>query len=198
MITLKGYIQQLDELKNSTLQSYKEKASASADEMESKGQYGKALDRRTNIMKATGKQIEKTSANIGRALRGEKVKEQVNLSFQDFIAEQHTMISHNSDHKEITHGDAFSLKIHKDHHENISNLQHNERHAFKCMDGNEWTAARNGDKLHFVHHPDDVRIHINYHPTIPHSHFTGETEHTEVEKPSFEGIFANGQKIEMK
>ena len=198
MITLKGYIQQLDELKNSTLQSYKEKASASADEMESKGQYGKALDRRTNVMKATGKQIEKSSANIGRAMRGEKVKEQVNLSFQDFIAEQHTRIKHNKDHKEITHGEYFSLKIHKDHHQKIFDLKHNDRHAFKCMDGNEWSAVRIGDKIHFVHHPDDVRIHINYHSSIPHSHFTGEDEYKEEDKPSFEGVFANGNRIEIK
>ena len=77
MISFKEYTQQLQELKNSTLQSYKDKANASADELTAQGKHGESLDRRANVMKATGKQIEKTSANIGRALRGEPVKEEI-------------------------------------------------------------------------------------------------------------------------
>lgn len=120
------------------------------------------------------------------------------ISFKDYLTEQHTRIVHNTDHKEITHGDAFSLKIGKEHHSNINDLKHNDRHAFKCVDGNEWTAVRIGDDVHFVHHPDDVRIHTNYHAKLPHSHFTGEDEYREENKPSFQTVFANGQTMELK
>lgn len=120
------------------------------------------------------------------------------LSLKEYITEQHTRVEHNKDHKVITHGPHFSLKIHADHHQNIFDLKHNDRHTFKCMDGNEWTAVRGGDRLHFVRHPDEMRIHTNFHPNLPHSHFTGEEEHKEEDKPSFEGVFANGNRIEIK
>ena len=67
----------INELKNSTLDAYKQKANKSADDLTAQGKHGEALKRRGNVMKATGKQIDKTSANIGRALRGEPVKEEV-------------------------------------------------------------------------------------------------------------------------
>lgn len=114
-------------------------------------------------------------------------------NFKDYLKEQHSMIAHKDDHKEITHGEYFSLKIHKDHHENISNLEHDSRHEFKCMDGKEWCAVRKGDNLHFVQHPDDVRIHANFNVSLPHTHFTGETEHKDEKKPTFQGMFANGE-----
>ena len=57
---------------------------------------------------------------------------------------QHTHVVHNKDHKEITHGDAFSLKIGKEHHQNIFDLEHGDHHTFKCMDGKEWHAVKIG------------------------------------------------------
>ena len=63
--------EQINEISSKTLDSYKEKAKKSADELESKGQYKKSTDRWMNIMKATGKQIEKTTSNIKKALKKE-------------------------------------------------------------------------------------------------------------------------------
>ena len=63
----------INELSSDTLQSYKEKAKKSADELTAKGEHGKALDRTMSRMKATGKQIEKTTASIKKALNREEV-----------------------------------------------------------------------------------------------------------------------------
>jgi hypothetical protein len=90
----------INELKNSTLDAYKQKANKSADELTAQGKHGEALKRRGNVMKATGKQIDKTSANIGRALRGEPVKEEVVAEGR--MAELHASISDHMD-KHIDH-----------------------------------------------------------------------------------------------
>ena len=301
----------IDEVSSELLDRYKEKAKKSADDLASKGQYKKSTDRWSNVMKATGKQIEKTTANIKKSLNKEEIvnevkydishvrkhidsmhptvfkklygkskedmkstitseekqyeeeptnpniklrsgalkhhtkavkldteegwedhemKDQkqpvwgkgtlprdsikgvdnVNAAGQEPHPEewenykkktvkehvhtlQHTYVNHNSDHKEITHGDAFSLKIGKEHHQNIFDLEHGEHHTFNCMDGKEWHAVRHGDDVHFIHHPDEMRIHTNYHPKVPHAQFTGEQEYSENERPAFQTVFASGQ-----
>ena len=66
--------EKLDELSSELLDRYKDKAKKSADDLASKGQYKKSADRWSNIMKATGKQIEKTTANIKNALNKEEVE----------------------------------------------------------------------------------------------------------------------------
>lgn len=66
--------EQIDELTNATLQSYKDKAKKSAEELAGKGEYKKSNDRLLNHMKATGKQIERTTKNISKALNKEEVK----------------------------------------------------------------------------------------------------------------------------
>lgn len=65
----------INELSSNTLQSYKEKAKKSADELTAKGEHGKALDRTMSRMKATGKQITKTTAGIKKAVNEEEVSE---------------------------------------------------------------------------------------------------------------------------
>jgi hypothetical protein len=92
------------------------------------------------------------------------------------VSEQYTGIAHNADHKVITHGPDFSFKIHKDHHEKIKGLNHNEQHMFECMDGIKYGVHRVGDKLHFQRHPDDTGIHGNMTIHVPHSEFMGEDE----------------------
>jgi len=62
----------INELSSDTLQSYKEKAKKSADELTAKGEHGKSLNRTMSRMKATGKQIEKTNASIKKALNKEE------------------------------------------------------------------------------------------------------------------------------
>jgi hypothetical protein len=65
-------VKQIDELSSDTLQSYKEKAKKSADELTAKGEHGKSLDRTMFRMRATGKQIDKTTAGIKKALNKEE------------------------------------------------------------------------------------------------------------------------------
>ena len=64
----------VNELSNNLLQRYKDKARKSADDLSAKGEYKKSNDRLLNHMKATGKQIEKTTSDIKKAVRGEEVE----------------------------------------------------------------------------------------------------------------------------
>ena len=68
-------VEQLDELSPETLQSYKDKARDSAEAATAKGDSAKSLKRWSGHMKATGKQIEKTTANIRKALNREEVEQ---------------------------------------------------------------------------------------------------------------------------
>jgi nicotinamide mononucleotide adenylyltransferase len=61
----------IDEVSSELLDRYKTKAKKSADDLASKGQYKQSNDRTLNVMKATGKQIEKTTAGIKKALNRE-------------------------------------------------------------------------------------------------------------------------------
>ena len=61
-------IEQLDEISSETLQRYKDKAKESAEKLTAAGMHKKATDRWMGHMKATGKQIEKTTAAIRKAL----------------------------------------------------------------------------------------------------------------------------------
>jgi len=70
----------VNELTSDTLQNYKEKAKVSADNLTATGQHKKAADRWLNVMKATGKQIDKTTAGIKTALNKEEVEEIDELS----------------------------------------------------------------------------------------------------------------------
>ena len=64
----------LDEVSSELLDRYKEKAKKSADDLYNKEKYKKSTDRWMNITKATGKQIEKTTAGIKKALNKEEVE----------------------------------------------------------------------------------------------------------------------------
>lgn len=65
-----GFVQeeQINELSSGLLQRYKDKARKSIDKLSSEGKHKKANDRLMAHMKATGKQIEKTTADIRKAL----------------------------------------------------------------------------------------------------------------------------------
>lgn len=63
----------ISEISSETLQSYKDKAIKSAADLASKGEYKKSNDRLLNHMKATGKQIEKTTASIKKSLKSESM-----------------------------------------------------------------------------------------------------------------------------
>jgi hypothetical protein len=65
----------ISEISSETLQSYKDKAMKSSDDLASKGQYKKSNDRLLNHMKATGKQIDKTTASIKKSLNKENTQD---------------------------------------------------------------------------------------------------------------------------
>ena len=66
-------VKPITELSADTLDRYKEKAKKSSDSLTSQGKYRQANDRTMNVMKATGKQINKTVASIRKALNREEV-----------------------------------------------------------------------------------------------------------------------------
>jgi len=63
----------VSEVSSELLDRYKEKAKKSADELTAKGQHKKSTDRWMGVMKATGKQIDKTTDNIRKTLSKEEV-----------------------------------------------------------------------------------------------------------------------------
>jgi hypothetical protein len=92
------------------------------------------------------------------------------------LIENHTMVTHNKDHKELSHGADFSMKVGKEHHKKINYLKHGETHEFKCMDGHEWTVGKLGDNLRFTGHKLDTNIASNIAFHVPATHFSGEEE----------------------
>jgi hypothetical protein len=67
----------ISEISSETLQSYKDKAKKSAADLASKGEYKKSNDRLLNHMKATGKQIDQTTASIKKSLNKEETVSEV-------------------------------------------------------------------------------------------------------------------------
>jgi hypothetical protein len=65
----------ISEISSETLQSYKNKAMKSSDDLASKGEYKKSNNRLLNHMKATGKQIDKTTASIKKSLNKENTQD---------------------------------------------------------------------------------------------------------------------------
>ena len=64
-------VESIDELSSELLDRYKEKAKKSSDDLAGQGKYRQSNDRTLNVMKATGKQIEKTTASIRKHLNKE-------------------------------------------------------------------------------------------------------------------------------
>jgi len=64
-------VESIDELSSELLNRYKEKAKKSSDDLAGQGKYRQSNDRTLNVMKATGKQIEKTTASIRKHLNKE-------------------------------------------------------------------------------------------------------------------------------
>jgi hypothetical protein len=69
-------VESIDELSSGLLDRYKEKAKKSADDLTAQGKYSQANDRTLNVMRATGKQINKTVAGIKKTLNKEEYVEE--------------------------------------------------------------------------------------------------------------------------
>jgi len=82
-----GKVEPIQELSSDALDRYKAKAKKSADDLTSQGKYRQANDRTMNVMKATGKQIDKTATNIRKALNRESVdQDMAEDDVADFLA----------------------------------------------------------------------------------------------------------------
>ena len=80
-------VEPITELSSDALDRYKAKAKKSADDLTSQGKYRQANDRTMNVMKATGKQIDKTATNIRKALNRESVdQDMAEDDVADFLA----------------------------------------------------------------------------------------------------------------
>lgn len=72
-------VEPITELSSETLDSYKDKAKKSSNSLTSQGKYRQANDRTMNVMKATGKQIDKTVSNIRKSLNNDSTPAQRSL-----------------------------------------------------------------------------------------------------------------------
>ena len=82
-----GKVEPIQELSSDALDRYKAKAKKSSDDLTSQGKYRQANDRTMNVMKATGKQIDKTATNIRKALNRESVdQDMAEDDVADFLA----------------------------------------------------------------------------------------------------------------
>ena len=130
-----------------------------------------------DIVESNGVQYTIAKRGSNHLLLKESSGELVSKWIQDVqLIENHTMVTHNSDHKELSHGADFSIKVGKEHHKNINDLKHGDSHEFKCMDGHEWTVGRLGDNLRFTGHKLDTNISSNIAFHVPATHFSGEEE----------------------
>ena len=130
-----------------------------------------------DIVESNGQQYTITKRGSNHLLLKEASGNLVSKWIHDVqLIENHTMVTHNKDHKELSHGSDFSMKVGKEHHKNINDLKHGECHEFKCMDGHEWTVGRLGDNLRFSGHKLDTNISSNIAFHVPATHFSGEEE----------------------
>jgi len=113
---------------------------------------------------AAEKEYDKASEHYEQGLKHPYMSEET-------IVESFSSIEHHGDHKKITHGQDFEIKIGKEHHDKINNLKHGERHVFKCMADNEYGCWRNGENLHFKKHSHDSGLYSNMSVMVPAEEF---------------------------
>ena len=130
-----------------------------------------------DIVESNGQQYTIVKRGSNHLLLKEDSGKLVSKWIQDVqLIENHTMVAHNKDHKELSHGADFSMKVGTEHHKKINDLKHGECHEFKCMDGHEWTVGRLGDNLRFTGHKLDTNIASNIAFHVPANYFSGEEE----------------------
>ena len=109
---------------------------------------------------------------------------------EETLVESFSSVEHHGDHKKITHGSDFEIKIGKEHHSKIKSLEHGDRHVFKCMADNEYGCWRNGDNLHFKRHSHDSGIHSNMSTIVPVAMWNNEDAMGQ-DKPVTESVMMN-------
>jgi hypothetical protein len=124
----------INELDTKTLDRYKTKAKASADDLTAKGQHRKSGNRWLNIMKATGKQIDKTTASVKKTLNEPKELMQAGGSAQtpkltqEGLVENHFVVVQNTkeNRSDMVVGQNGRPVVHPTQH-------HAEHHAVKLQ-----------------------------------------------------------------
>lgn len=107
---------QIDELSNATLQSYKDKAMKSADELAAKGQHSKANDRYMKHMQASGKQISRTMQNIHKAMQQRQQNEDTELE-EAVSHDSKARYEYTNGHKPKGHGQWMFSTVHPREHD---------------------------------------------------------------------------------
>lgn len=93
---------QIDEVSSELLGRYKEKAKKSADALTAAGKHKQSTDRWMNVMKATGKQIDKTTAATKKALNKEEVsQDKINQFHKKLDKLVHHTFGKSSDEKKM-------------------------------------------------------------------------------------------------
>jgi hypothetical protein len=149
----------IQELSSDALDRYKVKAKQSADELTSQGKYRQANDRTMNVMKATGKQIDKTVTNIRNALNRESTNQGMAEDAEQLNVGDDVIISGDVQFNGATGViDSFG----RDHRFVVVNLYNHGRHSFHSSDvsfndyaDSDDEQARMYDAGEFRGHTDD-------------------------------------------
>ena len=136
-------VESIDELSSELLDRYKEKAKKSSADLTAQGNYKQANDRTLNVMRATGKQIEKTTASIRKHLNKEEHIEEAVMDRLHKIASEKSSqsVKFASGHtRKIDHFTASALtQVHKalndDNKKKFADLVHKSpEHFMKASD----------------------------------------------------------------
>jgi hypothetical protein len=152
-------VQPIQELSSDALDRYKVKAKKSADELTSLGKYRQANDRTMNVMKATGKQIDKTVTNIRNALNRESTNQGMAEDAEQLNVGDDVIITGDVQFNGATGViDSFG----RDHRFVVVNLYNHGRHSFHSSDvsfndyaDSDDEQARMYDAGEFRGHTDD-------------------------------------------
>ena len=163
-VGLKEETGQIDEVSSELLDRYKTAAKKSADDLTAQGKHKKSTDRWMGVMKATGKQIDKTTANIKKSLNREEVisegayeKSEENKRSADAAKKQGNMFDH---HMHMA-----------DYHDNLAQW-HADRSRFSVSD----IHAKKSEE----HHEKAMSLKENMIPNAGHVNIAGDTPHDET------------------
>jgi len=157
---VKEEIEQMDELKSSTLSSYVDKAADSARVLPGSGSNAEA-SKKTRRMKAISGAVARMSAQAAnKKLKTEQseLEEAVSVSKQKYSWGKMVTVHHGSD---------VSYPLHPEHQKAIAKLGEGEKTSFKDETNTHVVARRDGDNIHLTQPRKTSKM-----TTVSHSHFT--------------------------
>jgi hypothetical protein len=153
-------VEQMDELKSSTLSSYVDKAADSARVLPGSGSNAEA-SKKTRRMKAISGAVARMSAQAAnKKLKTEQseLEEAVSVSKQKYSWGKMVTVHHGSD---------VSYPLHPEHQKAIAKLGEGEKTSFKDETNTHVVARRDGDNIHLTQPRKTSKM-----TTVSHSHFT--------------------------